>query len=347
MTAAGRASGPEVSGGPVRTRRAFSPQLGLFVGGLVLLAVVAVLSMGVGARPVPPAEVVRALLDYQGTDDHVIVRDVRLPRSLLAVAVGAALAVAGALIQRLARNPLAEPGILGVTAGAGFAITVGSALGLAVGQAGELGFAIVGSVLAALLVAAVGRRSPLRLVLTGVALTAVLSGVALGMRLMLPDVFDTYRFWSVGSLAAREQAPLALPLTAIVVCLLGALLLSRALNALTLGENVAHTLGAGVGRVRGLALVLITVLCGAATAVAGPILFVGLIVPHLVRKPAAGSVPWLILYTMVLGPVLLLIADIGSRVLLPTGEVPVGIVTAFLGGPMLIWAVRRYGAGSL
>ncbi|MFE9830800.1 FecCD family ABC transporter permease [Streptomyces halstedii] len=347
MTAAGRASGPEVSGGPVRTRRAFSPQLGLFVGGLVLLAVVAVLSMGVGARPVPPAEVVRALLDYQGTDDHVIVRDVRLPRSLLAVAVGAALAVAGALIQTLARNPLAEPGILGVTAGAGFAITVGSALGLAVGQAGELGFAIVGSVLAALLVAAVGRRSPLRLVLTGVALTAVLSGVALGMRLMLPDVFDTYRFWSVGSLAAREQAPLALPLTAIVVCLLGALLLSRALNALTLGENVAHTLGAGVGRVRGLALVLITVLCGAATAVAGPILFVGLIVPHLVRKPAAGSVPWLILYTMVMGPVLLLIADIGSRVLLPTGEVPVGIVTAFLGGPMLIWAVRRYGAGSL
>jgi iron complex transport system permease protein len=99
--------------------------------------------------------------------------------------------------------------------------------------------------------------------------------------------------------------------------------------------------------VRGAALVLITVLCGAATAVAGPILFVGLIVPHLVRKPAAGSVPWLILYTMVLGPVLLLVADIGSRVLLPTGEVPVGIVTAFLGGPMLIWAVRRYGAGSL
>nr|WP_202435356.1 MULTISPECIES: iron chelate uptake ABC transporter family permease subunit [unclassified Streptomyces] len=319
----------------------------MLVGGLVLLAVVTVLSMGIGARPVPPSEVVRALFDYQGTDDHVIVRDVRGPRSLLAIAVGAALAVAGALIQTLARNPLAEPGILGVTAGAGFAVTVGSALGLAAGQTGQLGFAVIGSVLAALLVAAVGRRSPLRLVLTGVALTAVLSGVALGLRLMLPDVFDTYRFWSVGSLAAREQASLALPLTAIVVCLCGALLLSRALNALTLGESVAHTLGAGVGRVRAVALVLITVLCAAATAVAGPILFVGLIVPHLVRKPAAGSVPWLVLYTMVLGPVLMLVADIGSRVLLPTGEVPVGIVTAFLGGPMLIWAVRRYGAGAL
>jgi len=341
MTVAGRASGP------AGAERAVAPQAGLLVGGLVLLTAVAVLSMGVGAHPVSPGEVVRALLDYEGTDDHVIVRDVRGPRALLAVAVGAALAVAGALIQTLARNPLAEPGILGVTAGAGFAITIGSALGLAVGQAGELGFAVVGSVITALLVAAVGRRSPLRLVLTGVALTAVLSGVALGLRLMLPDVFDMYRFWSVGSLAAREQAPLALPVAAIVVSLSGALLLSRALNALALGENVAQTLGAGVGRVRAAALVLITVLCGAATAVAGPILFVGLIVPHLVRKPAAGSVPWLILYAMVLGPVLLLVADIGSRVLLPTGEVPVGIVTAFLGGPMLIWAVRRYGAGSL
>lgn len=284
MTAAGRA--PRASG----TGRA-GPQIGLLLGGLLLLTVIAVLSMGVGARHVPPAEVVRALFDHRGTDDHVIVRDVRLPRALLAIAVGAALAVAGALIQTLARNPLAEPGILGVTAGAGFSVTVGSALGLATGQAGELGFAITGSVLASLLVAAVGKGSPLRLVLTGVALTAVLGGVALGMRLMLPDAFDTYRFWSVGSLAGREQAPLALPLAAIAVSLLGALLLSRALNALTLGANVAHTLGAGVGRVRAATLVLITVLSGAATAVAGPILFVGLIVPHLVRRPAGARCP--------------------------------------------------------
>ncbi|MYY83438.1 MULTISPECIES: iron chelate uptake ABC transporter family permease subunit [unclassified Streptomyces] len=341
MTVAGRAC--EAAG----TRKAVS-RTGLLVGGLVLLAVVAVLSIGIGARSVAPGEVVRALFDYQGShDDHVIVRDVRAPRALLAIAVGAALAVAGALIQTLARNPLAEPGILGVTAGAGFSVTIGSALGLTVNQAGELGFAVVGSVVAALLVVAVGRHSPLRLVLAGVALTAVLNGVALGLRLMLPDTFDAYRFWSVGSLAAREQAPMALPMTVIALALTGALLLSRALNALSLGETVAHTLGANVGRVRIAALVLITVLSGAATAVAGPILFVGLIVPHLVRRPAGGSVPWLVLYTMVLGPILLLVADIGSRVLLPTGEVPVAIVTAFLGGPMLIWAVRRYGAGSL
>ncbi|MCI3935030.1 FecCD family ABC transporter permease [Streptomyces sp. AN091965] len=347
MTVAGRASGAASTGRKTAPAERGAQRIGLLVGGLVLLAAVAVLSIGVGARSVPPTEVVRALFDFQGTDDHLVVRDVRAPRALLAVAVGAALAVAGALIQTLARNPLAEPGILGVTAGAGFAITIGSALGLAGGQAGELGFAVTGSVLAALLVAAVGRHSPLRLVLAGVALTAVLNGVALGLRLILPDAFDTYRFWSVGSLAGREQAPLAWPLTAIAVCLIGALLLSRALNVLSLGESVAHTLGASVVRVRAAALVLITVLSGAATAVAGPILFVGLIVPQLVRKPAGGSVPWLILYTMVLGPILLLVADMGSRVLLPTGEVPVAIVTAFLGGPMLIWAVRRHGAGAL
>ncbi|QQC87950.1 FecCD family ABC transporter permease [Streptomyces alfalfae] len=340
MTAAGRTTG-------AATTQRGVPQAGLLIGGLVLLAAIAVVSVGVGARSISPVDVVRALLDHQGTDDHVIVRDVRAPRALLAVAVGAALAVAGALIQTLARNPLAEPGVLGVTAGAGFAITLGSGLGFAAGQAGQLGCAVLGSVLAALLVAAVGRRSPLRLVLTGVALTAVLTGVALGMRLMLPDVFDVYRFWSVGSLAAREQAPLVWPLTAIVVCLVGALALSRALNALTMGESVAHTLGAEVNRVRAITLVLITVLSGAATAVAGPILFVGLIVPHLVRRIAAGSVPWLVLHSMVLGPILLLVADIGSRVLLPTGEVPVAVVTAFLGGPMLIWAVRRFGEGSL
>ncbi|WP_245691026.1 FecCD family ABC transporter permease [Sinosporangium album] len=328
-----------------KTRRQV-PRAGLLLGGLVLLGAVAVLSIGIGAHSVPPAEVVRALFDYQGTDDHVIVWDVRAPRALLAVAVGAALAVAGALIQILGRNPLAEPGVLGVTAGAGFAITIGSALGLAGGQAGQLVFAIIGSVAAALLVMAVGRQSPLRLVLTGMVLTAVLGGIALGLRMMLPDAFDTYRFWSVGTLAGREQEPLALPLAAIGVSLLGALLLSRPLNALELGESVAQTLGAGVARTRTATVILITVLSGAATAVAGPILFVGLIVPHLVRRPAAGSVPWLTLYSMVLGPVLLLVADIGSRVLLPTGEVPVAIVTAFLGGPMLIWAVRQYGAGT-
>ncbi|MFE0026185.1 FecCD family ABC transporter permease [Amycolatopsis sp. NPDC059021] len=322
----------------------------VLIAALVALALVAVVSIGIGAHAVAPGEVVRALVSYSGpggSSDQTIVRDVRAPRALLAIAVGAALGVAGALIQTLSRNPLAEPGILGVTSGAGFAVTLGSALGAAASQAGQLAFAVLGSVLAAVLVYSVGRQSPLRLVLSGVALTAVLNGLTLGMRLMFPDVLDQYRFWSVGSLAGREQAPLLLPMVVIGLALIGALLLSRSLNAVALGETVAHTLGTNVARVRLTTLVLITALTGAATAVAGPILFVGLIVPHLARRLATGSVPWLLAYTMVLAPILLLVADIGSRVLLPTGEVPVAIVTAFLGAPALIWAVRKYGVAAL
>ncbi|MGA6161678.1 FecCD family ABC transporter permease [Amycolatopsis magusensis] len=312
------------------------------------MAVVAVLSLGVGAHGVAPAEVVRALFGAaDGTNpDHLIVRDVRLPRAVLAIAAGAALGVSGALVQALSRNPLAEPGVLGVTSGAGFSITVGVALGIS-GAAGELGLAVIGALLASALVYSVGRHSPLRLVLTGTALTFVLTGLGLGLRLLDPEVFDVYRFWSIGSLAGREQAPLLLPLVVIGVGVLGALLVGKQLNAVALGEAVARTLGANVVKVRFAALALITLLAGAATAIAGPILFVGLMVPHVARRLAAGSVPWLTAFSAVLGPIVLLVSDMGSRVLLPTGEVPVAIVTAFVGGPVLIWAVRRYGAAPL
>ncbi len=319
----------------------------LLAAAVVLLAAVAVVSVGVGAHGIAPAEVLQAIFGHGDSADQAVVRDVRAPRALLAVGVGAALAVAGVLVQVLSRNPLAEPGVLGVTAGAGFAITIGSALGIAVSASGELLFAVLGAVLATLLVYAVGRRSPLRMVLTGTALTFVLSGVSLGLRLLLPDTFDRYRFWAVGSMAGREQAPLTVPLIVIAVSVVAAFLLSRQLNALALGDTVAHTLGARVARIRAVTLLLITLLAGAATAVAGPILFVGLIVPHLARRAAGASVPWLTAFAVVLGPILLLVSDIGSRVLLPTGEVPVAIVTAFVGGPVLIWAVRKYGTAAL
>ncbi|MFG1776386.1 FecCD family ABC transporter permease [Micromonospora sp. NPDC049051] len=312
-----------------------------------LLVVAAGASMAVGARPVAPAEVWRALTDFAGTTDHLVVRDIRLPRTLLGVCVGAALGAAGVLIQTLTRNPLAEPGILGVTAGAGFAINLGVLAGVAGSQAGQLGLAVVGSALAAVAVYAVGRASPLRLVLAGVALSWVLMGVSLGLRLTFPDVFDRYRFWSVGAMAGTEQTPLALPVLVTVVGLVAAMLAARPLNALALGEDVAHALGAHVTRIRVTVLVLVTLLTGVATAVAGPIAFVGLMVPHLARRLAADSIPWIMAYSMLLGPCLLLAADVGSRILLPTGEVPVSIVTAFLGAPVLIWAVRRYGAAAL
>ncbi|MFI6450240.1 FecCD family ABC transporter permease [Streptosporangium amethystogenes] len=314
---------------------------------LALLAVAAVAGVSIGTRAIAPAEIWRAFADYAGSDDHLIIRDVRVPRTILGILVGAALGASGALIQTLTRNPLAEPGILGVTAGAGFAINLGGALGLAGSQSAQLMLAFAGSVLAVLLVYSVGRTSPLRLVLAGVALSSVLAGLSLGMRLMLPDVFDRFRFWSVGALAGREQMSHTVPLLAIGIALVAAMALTRPLNAMVLGDQVAHTLGGHTARTKLGVLVLVTLLAGAATAVAGPITFVGLMIPHLARRLAAGSIPWLMAYTMVLGPILLLVSDIGSRVLLPTGEVPVAVVTAFLGGPVLIWVVRRYGATSL
>ncbi|MBB3052895.1 iron complex transport system permease protein [Prauserella isguenensis] len=336
-------SAPPATPPTVRTARPAA----LAVGLLALLAA-GVASVAVGARAVPVGEMWGAVADFDPLNgDHLVVRDIRLPRTVLGIAVGAALAVGGALIQTLSRNPLAEPGILGVTHGAGFALTVGAALGLAGSAVSQLGLGVAGSVLATALVYAVGRHSTLRLLLAGVAFSAVLMGVSLGIRLTSPDTLDKYRFWAVGSLAGREQADLTVPLVAIGVAFVGALVIARSLNAVALGETVAHTLGANVARVRTVTLVLITVLAGAATAVAGPILFVGLIVPHLLRRLTSGSVPWLVGLSAVVGPILMLVADTIARVLLHTGEVPVAIVTAFLGGPMLIWVVRRYGAGSL
>ncbi|WP_340682310.1 iron ABC transporter permease [Amycolatopsis coloradensis] len=314
---------------------------------LLGLVVVAVLSVGIGAHAIAPGEVVRALLGDGNPSDRAVVLDIRMPRAVLAIGVGAALAVGGVLVQALSRNALAEPGVLGVTAGAGFAIAVGSSFGLAASAPAELGLAVLGAVGASALVYAVGSKSPLRLVLAGTALSAVLLGLTLGLRLLFPDTFDVYRFWSVGSLAGREQAPTTVPLIVIGLSLLGAFAVSRQLNAIALGETVARTLGANVARVRTITLLLITLMAGAATALAGPILFVGLIVPHLARRVAGASIPWLIAFAALLGPVLMLAADVGSRVLLPTGEVPVAIVTAFLGGPVLIWAVRKYGAAPL
>ncbi|MUN41805.1 FecCD family ABC transporter permease [Actinomadura litoris] len=311
------------------------------------LAVLAGASLCVGARSVPPGTVWAALTGHTATDLEAIVRDVRVPRTVLACCAGAALATAGTLIQTLTRNPLAEPGVLGVTAGAAFAITLGTVAGLSGSQPARMALAVAGSALAAAAVYAVGRSFPLRLLLAGVALTAVLAGLTLGLRLVYPDALDEYRYWSVGSLAGRERTPLALPLAAILLALAGTALVTRPLGGLMLGDGVAHALGARVRRTRVAVLVLVTLLTGAATAVVGPVMFVGLIVPHLARRLAAGSLPWLAAYTAVLGSVLLVAADIGARLLLPTGEVPVAIVTAFLGGPALIWVVRRHGAVAL
>lgn len=306
-----------------------------------------VLSLLTGQGNVTLAQAFGVILQGDASDNaYIIVREVRLPRALLAVLVGAALAVSGALVQTLTRNPLAEPGLLGVTGGASFAVVVATQYG-ASGQAVTLVVAFIGAASAAALVYVVGRSDPLRLVLAGVALTAVLAGLSVGIRLTSPTTFDAYRFWSVGSLAGREQTPLILPCIVMALALSGALLLGKPLNAVMLGDDVAHGLGVKVVRTRVLTLFVATVLAATATAVAGPIVFLGLIVPHAVRSLTQASIGWLICLSVVVGSLLTVLCDVLARVLLETGEVPVAIVTAVIGGPVLIWVVRRQGAVSL
>jgi iron complex transport system permease protein len=327
----------------MRTERA-RPALALAVG-VVALGAAVLASLALGAGALSPPDALAALLGSGAVEDVVVVRDLRLPRTVLAAAVGAALGVGGLLVQTVSRNPLAEPGLLGVTAGAGFAITVGVLAGVAATPVAQLVLALAGALVAAVLVLAVGRSSPLRLVLAGMATTSVLSGLSLGLRLIDPATFDRFRVWTVGSLAGREQVPLALPLMTIVVALLAVLPLLRSLGTLALGDQVAHAVGTRVGWVRGAALALVTVLTAAATAAAGPITFVGLMVPHLARWVARGSLVVALAVALIGGPLLLVLADVLARLLLPSGEVPVAVVTAFLGGPVLVWAVRRLPAG--
>lgn len=315
-----------------------------FVVAAAALAAGVLWSLSIGKGEVSPRSVVTALLAYDDLDaEHIIVRQVRLPRTLLAMLVGAALALAGALVQALTRNPLAEPGVLGVTFGASFAIVVATALGVAGGQTGQLVVAVVGAAVATTIVYVVGRSDPLRLLLAGTAFSALVASLSLGIRLLDPVAFDDYRFWVVGSLAGRDQQPLAVPTVALLVAIVLTLVLVRPLAALEMGDDVAHGLGVHVAATRTLVLVVATVLAGVATAVAGPIAFVGLIVPHVVRRFAHGSVGWLMLLCLVGGPALLVAADTIGRLILPVGEAPVAIVTGVIGGPLLAWVVRRQG----
>jgi iron complex transport system permease protein len=317
---------------------------------LVLLVLTVVGSLAVGARYIPPADVLRALLDTvagRGSGEvREIVVGLRLPRAFVGVVVGAALGVAGALIQALTRNPLADPGILGVNAGAGFLVTIGiSWFGVADIQ-GYLWFSFAGAAAATLLVFVIGASgpagaTPVRLTLIGVALGALLSGVSSMISLLNPAVFEGMRFWGAGTLTSRDEHVLWAVLPFILVGLLLAASVAAPLNAIALGEDLARSLGAGVGRTRILVIIAVTLLAGGATAAAGPIGFVGLMVPHVVRWFVGPDQRWILAYTVVCAPILVLAADIVGRVIVPPQEMQIGIVTAFIGAPVLVLLARR------
>ncbi|CAM7436217.1 Fe(3+)-siderophore ABC transporter permease [Citrobacter cronae] len=318
-------------------------------GLLLLLILTTVLSLVIGAKSLPASVVLDALIGSCQSADCTIVLDARLPRTLAGLLAGGALGLAGALMQTLTRNPLADPGILGVNSGASFAIVLGaSLLGFSSPQE-QLLMAFSGALIASLIVAFTGSQgggqlSPVRLTLAGVALGAVLEGLSNGIALLNPDVYDQLRFWQAGSLDIRSLQTLKVVLVPVLIAAAAALFLSRALNSLSLGSDTATALGSKVARTQFIGLLVITVLCGSATAIVGPIAFIGLMMPHMARWLVGADHRWSLPVTLLATPSLLLIADIIGRVIVP-GELRVSVVSAFIGAPVLIFLVRRKSRG--
>jgi iron complex transport system permease protein len=318
----------------------------VLTGALAALLVLVALSLAVGSRSLPLDQVLRALTGSDGSEAAVIVRELRAPRAVLAVVVGPALGVAGALLQGLTRNPLADPGLLGVSAGAALAVVATSTVFGVGGAAGQAWAAVAGALAATAVVyllASSGRRdaSPLPLLLAGVALTGLLSALTTVLVLLDAETLDEYRFWAVGSLAGRSVDLLTAVLPLLVVGGVLAVAGVRTLDLLALGEDLARGLGARVAWGRAGVVVSATLLTAAAVAVAGPLTFVGLVVPHLARALVGPPHPWLLPCSAMLGALLLLAADVLGRVVARPAEIQVGIVTAVIGAPFLIALVRR------
>lgn len=313
---------------------------------LVLLVALSLTSLAVGARAIPLGEVLDALFNpaAEGTN-ATILRDLRIPRTLLALLIGAAIGLSGAIMQGVTRNPLADPGLLGINAGAALFVVVGiSVFGLTTLPAYVwLGFG--GAAVATVLVYAVaslGREgaTPVKLALAGAAVTAAFGSITTGVLMVDATTLDKFRFWQVGSLAGRGNDILLGVSPFLAVGIVLALITGRLLDAMALGDDIARGLGQRVMLSRGIAALTWIVLAGGATA-AGPIAFVGLTVPHAARAITGPSYRWILPYSAVMAPILLLSADMLGRVLAPPGELQVGIVTAALGAPLFILLVRR------
>ncbi|TNM69735.1 iron chelate uptake ABC transporter family permease subunit [Streptomyces sp. NP160] len=332
---------------PARPSRtpALASALALGTALAVLVAVLALASLAVGSRPVPPEAALRALWAPDASPDALVVNQLRVPRTLLGLLVGAALGCAGAVVQALTRNPLAEPGLLGVNAGAATAVVVISVLGVSA-PAGLAAAALVGAALATGAVLLIGASrgvaaDPVRLVLAGVALAACLHSVTGAITLLDSRAFDSYRFWVVGSLEDRQLSTAAVVAPLVVAGGVLAWALGRGLDALSLGQDVGRSLGLRTSRLRLLALLAVTLLCGGATAAAGPVSFVGMVVPHAVRLVVGPGLRRGLPLCALGGAALVLASDVVGRVVVRPSELEVGIVTAFVGAPLLLWLALR------
>jgi iron complex transport system permease protein len=318
---------------------------------LVLVAGAVALSLAIGARDISLGTVWAALTAFDPSNpEQVLVRDGRVSRTFIGLVAGACLALAGALSQSVTRNPLADPGLLGINAGAALAVVLGLTAFSVTSFQGQVWLAFAGAATASLAVLAIGGHgvaSPVRLALAGAAITAALASVTSGILLAQPFALSEFRFWLAGSLTGRAGVPIAPVLAVVLVAAMFAFLAVRPLSALALGDDAAASLGVRAWRTRVVVMAAVALLAGLATALAGPIVFVGLAVPHMVRAVTGARLGWLLVLCAPVGAALVLLCDVVGRIIARPGEIPVGVTTALLGGAALALMARRLKVVSL
>lgn len=315
---------------------------------LALLAVTAFVSVVLGTRGVGPGAIWAAFTDYDpDATGQTVIRELRVPRTIVGLLAGAALGLAGALLQGLTRNPLADPGIMGINAGAGAAmVTAITVFGAGLERSGYLWFGFLGAAVATAIVygvASLGREgaTPVKLALAGAAVSAGLFSVTSGVIMMNVEALNQLRFWQVGALAGRYWPVVEQTAPFLALGIVAALLAGRALNGLALGDDVAVALGQNVVRTRLVLFAVVVVLAGAATAACGPIVFVGLVMPHLARALCGPDYRWVLPYTALVSPIIVLMADVVGRLVVQPSELQVGVVLGVLGAPAFIVLLRR------
>ncbi|BAT56855.1 iron(III) dicitrate transport system permease protein (plasmid) [Nostoc sp. NIES-3756] len=320
------------------------PLLGIVLG-LIILLVNLLYSVTLGAAQIPLEDILASFVTFDGSYNHLVIQTVRLPRSLIAIFVGSALAVAGALMQGLTRNPLADPGILGIEAGAALAVVASIFVFDSSSSSVLTIVALLGAGATAMLVyclSSLGRggATPLNLTVAGAAVTALISSLTTAILIVSQRTLDEIRFWLAGSLSGRDINILLQVLPFVVIGLIVAFALGRQITTMSLGEDVAKSLGQQTAWIKIITVISVVLLAGSSVALAGPIGFIGLVVPHMVRFFVKANYRWILPYSAILGANLVLIADIAARILLKPQELPVGVMTALLGAPFFVYLAK-------
>ncbi|MBP1153879.1 MULTISPECIES: iron ABC transporter permease [unclassified Paenibacillus] len=323
-------------------------KIGGLIAALLLLAAFMLASVMFGVNHYSLSSIIAAYTQHDGSNEHIIIQTARVPRALIAAVVGGSLAVAGALMQAITRNPLASPSIFGVNAGAAFAIVLAVSIFDVSGLRQFTWIAFLGAAVssgAVYFLGSIGRDglTPIKITLAGSAITAFFASLTQGILLADGKAFDQVLFWLVGSVAGRTMEMLLSVLPYMLIAMVGALLLSPHINVLSMGDDVAKGLGQRTILIKAAAAVVIVLLAGGSVAVAGPVVFVGIIIPHIARYLVGIDYRWVLPYCAVLGALLLVGADIGARFVAMPKEVHVGVTTALIGVPFFVYIARKGG----